>query len=101
MDTLDAMLPTHCNAFDMAFIDADKTAYGGYYERCLKLVRAGGIIAVDNTLWYGKVADLGQTDKQTAALREFNAYVLAGASFRCHCPAELRLLTPWSTHATH
>ena len=39
----------------------------------------GGLIAVDNTLWYGKVADAAVQDKQTVALREFNARVLAGA----------------------
>ncbi|KAI8464284.1 MAG: O-methyltransferase [Monoraphidium minutum] len=59
-------------AYDFAFIDADKRAYGRYFELCLRLVRRGGLIAVDNVLWYGKVADEEVQDKATAALREFN-----------------------------
>jgi len=61
--------------YDFAFIDADKTAYRDYYERCLALLRAGGLIAVDNTLWSGRVADPGVRDADTEALREFNASV--------------------------
>lgn len=63
--------------FDFAFVDADKRAYGGYVDTLMQLVRVGGLIAVDNTLWYGKVADGAVDDKQTVALREFNARVLA------------------------
>ncbi len=58
--------------FDFAFIDADKGNYANYYERCLELVRRGGIIAVDNTLWSGWVADAKQRDADTRALRAFN-----------------------------
>ena len=58
--------------FDFVFIDADKPNYANYYERCLPLVRRGGIIAVDNTLWSGWVADKSQTDADTLALRDFN-----------------------------
>jgi predicted O-methyltransferase YrrM len=58
--------------FDFVFIDADKPNYANYYERCLPLVRRGGIIAVDNTLWSGWVADQSQTDADTLALRDFN-----------------------------
>jgi predicted O-methyltransferase YrrM len=58
--------------FDFVFIDADKPNYAHYYERCLPLVRKGGIIAVDNTLWSGWVADRSQSDADTVALREFN-----------------------------
>jgi predicted O-methyltransferase YrrM len=58
--------------FDFVFIDADKPNYSNYYDRCLPLVRKGGIIAVDNTLWSGWVADKSQTDADTVALREFN-----------------------------
>ena len=43
--------------FDFIFIDADKRAYDGYYEAALQLLRQGGIVAIDNVLWYGKVAD--------------------------------------------
>ena len=58
--------------FDFAFIDADKPNYANYYERCLALVRKGGLIAVDNTLWSGWVADGRQRDADTRALRAFN-----------------------------
>ena len=58
--------------FDLAFIDADKTGYDGYFEQCLKLVRPGGIIAIDNTLWSGLVADSSAQDESTIALRALN-----------------------------
>jgi predicted O-methyltransferase YrrM len=58
--------------FDFAFIDADKGNYANYYEGCLPLVRRGGIIAVDNTLWSGWVADAKRRDDDTRALRAFN-----------------------------
>ncbi|GAC1357575.1 MAG: class I SAM-dependent methyltransferase [Vulcanimicrobiaceae bacterium] len=61
--------------YDFAFIDADKVNYDGYYERCLKLVRKGGIIAIDNVLWGGAVADSSQNDPDTVALRELNAKI--------------------------
>lgn len=77
LDTLDALLSEgQENAYDFAFVDADKRAYGAYYDRLMRLVRPGGLIAVDNTLFYGKLADLAVMDKQTVALREFNARVL-------------------------
>lgn len=74
--TLDQLV-TDGATFDFAFIDADKLNYAGYYERCLALVRQGGVIAVDNTLWSGKVADPSVTDADTVAIREFNAMVAA------------------------
>jgi len=58
---------------DYAFIDADKANYDTYYEACLKLVRPGGLIAIDNTLWDGKVADESVTDADTVAIRALNA----------------------------
>jgi caffeoyl-CoA O-methyltransferase len=58
--------------FDFAFIDADKTNYEGYYECALELLRPGGLIAVDNTLWSGRVIDAKVNDPDTAALRAFN-----------------------------
>jgi predicted O-methyltransferase YrrM len=58
--------------FDFAFIDADKENYANYYEACLRLVRRGGLIAVDNTLWSGWVADGKHRDSSTRALRAFN-----------------------------
>ncbi len=60
------------DSFDLAFIDADKTGYDGYYEACLKLVRPGGMIAFDNMLWGGAVADLTEHDVDTEALRTLN-----------------------------
>jgi caffeoyl-CoA O-methyltransferase len=61
--------------FDMVFIDADKMNYKEYYERSLKLLDKGGLIIVDNVLWYGEVADENNLDKFTINIREFNAYV--------------------------
>lgn len=62
--------------FDLAFIDADKRSYKEYYELLLKLVRPGGVIAIDNVLWYGKVADESVNDKTTLALRELNDFLV-------------------------
>ncbi len=58
--------------FDFAFIDADKENYQNYFERCLKLMRRGGMIAIDNTLWYGKVIDRRDQTADTRAIRAFN-----------------------------
>jgi len=58
--------------FDFAFIDADKPNYWKYFERCLALLRRGGVIAVDNTLWGGSVIDPKKTSESTVALRAFN-----------------------------
>ena len=58
--------------FDFVFIDADKENYLSYYERCLKLVRRGGLIAIDNVLWSGEVANEKAQDATTVALRKFN-----------------------------
>jgi O-methyltransferase len=58
---------------DLAFIDANKSDYGAYYERCLKLVRRGGLILVDNVLWDGAVANLAVKDEDTKAIRALNA----------------------------
>ena len=58
--------------FDFVFIDADKENYLAYYERCLELVRRGGLIAVDNVLWSGEVANPAAKDAMTLALRQFN-----------------------------
>lgn len=70
--TLDARIKAgEEGQYDFAFIDADKSSYDTYYERCLKLLRAGGLIAIDNTLWSGKVADLAE-DADTAALQALN-----------------------------
>jgi caffeoyl-CoA O-methyltransferase len=65
-------LATLQGPFDFAFIDADKENYGNYYERCLELMRRGGLIAIDNTLWSGAVADAKVRDATTRSLRAFN-----------------------------
>jgi len=71
--TLDGLLVGgEAGRFDFAFIDADKESYGAYYERCLQLVRAGGLIAIDNTLWSGAVADPAKRDADTDAIRALN-----------------------------
>ena len=73
-DTLDELLASGAEGtFDFAFIDADKTGYDGYYERLLRLVRPGGLIALDNTLWSGKVLDRDADDKDTRALQALNS----------------------------
>jgi caffeoyl-CoA O-methyltransferase len=78
VDTLDALLAQgHAGTFDFAFIDADKRNYANYYERALMLVRRGGLIAVDNVLWDGRVIDPSVTDEDTAAIRAFNLKIHA------------------------
>jgi predicted O-methyltransferase YrrM len=72
--TLDSLLAEgHADTFDFAFIDADKPNYDAYYERILQLLRPNGLIAIDNTLWSGKVADHAVQDESTTALRALNA----------------------------
>lgn len=76
LETLDAEVRAgHLGRYDFAFIDADKGGYIDYYERCLALLRAGGLIAVDNTLWGGRVADADVDDEDTRAIRAFNEHV--------------------------
>ncbi len=70
VETLDALIAAgESGSFDFAFIDADKTGYDDYYERSLKLIRANGVIAIDNVLWQGNVADPEHMDESTEALR--------------------------------
>lgn len=61
--------------FDLVFIDADKENYLTYYEQCLALLRPGGLMLVDNTLWSGKVADPNNNDEPTIGVRQFNDLV--------------------------
>lgn len=76
LETLDALIANgESGSFDFAFIDADKQNYRGYYERTLTLLRPGGLIAVDNTLWSGAVADPENRDADTLAIRAFNEAV--------------------------
>lgn len=73
LQTLDALIGAgQGGSFDFAFIDADKTAYDNYYERCLTLLRPGGLLAVDNTLWSGAVADSADQRDNTRAIRALN-----------------------------
>jgi caffeoyl-CoA O-methyltransferase len=77
LDTLRAMPPgPH---LDLAFIDADKTGYAGYWEEIVPRIRPGGIILVDNTLQGGDVADPVATSPQAAAMRAFNDHAASDA----------------------
>ena len=76
VETLDALIANgEAGAFDFAFIDADKANYDTYYERCLTLLRPGGLVAIDNALWGGRVADAQANDEATAAIRALNEKV--------------------------
>ena len=71
--TLDGLVKSgQARTFDFAFIDADKINYENYYERALQLLRVGGLIAIDNTIWSGKVADPNERDTDTVAIRRLN-----------------------------
>jgi predicted O-methyltransferase YrrM len=73
LETLDKLIDDPDEGqFDFAFIDADKINNDNYYERCLKLLKPGGLISFDNTLWDGKVADTSERDEDTEALRVLN-----------------------------
>jgi caffeoyl-CoA O-methyltransferase len=77
ISTLDALLQQgQAGTFDLAFIDADKTNYLAYYERTLQLLRPGGLVLIDNTLWSGRVADPVVNDPDTVALRALNTALL-------------------------
>ena len=71
METLNS-LSNQAGTFDFAFIDADKLNYHNYFEACLKLLRPGGVIVLDNMLWSGDVADNSVQDETTVALRNLN-----------------------------
>ena len=76
LDTLDDLIANgESGTFDFSFIDADKSNYDTYYEKSLQLIRPGGLIAVDNTLWYGRVADPDVQDKRTQRIRTLNEKV--------------------------
>ncbi len=76
LETLDQLLQAgEAGQFDFAFIDADKSNYLNYYERCLELLRPGGLIAIDNVLWGGQVADPENQDKRTVAIRSVTDHV--------------------------
>ncbi len=73
LETLDSLVADGKSySFDFAFIDADKINISNYFERCLQLIRPGGLIAVDNVLWGGAVADSANQETDTVAIRNFN-----------------------------
>lgn len=75
-ETLDKLLAQgQAGTFDFAFIDADKSNYPRYYEQSLQLLRKGGVIAIDNVLWDGKVADPSVKDADTQAIRAVNELI--------------------------
>lgn len=76
LDTLKRFLAEgRGGTYDFAFIDADKTSYDAYYEHMLQLVRPGGLVAIDNVLWSGRVCDPSDTSPDTTALRALNAKI--------------------------
>ena len=76
LETLDSLLESgQAETFDFAFVDADKANYSNYYDRALKLLRPGGLMAIDNVLWSGRVADIQSTDKIVQTMRIFNQKV--------------------------
>jgi caffeoyl-CoA O-methyltransferase len=76
LETLDSLVAAgEAASYDFAFIDADKTNYVAYYERVLVLLRPGGLVVADNTLWSGRVADPEVADEDTVALRHFNEHL--------------------------
>ena len=76
IETLDALIAEGQSAsFDFAYVDADKSGYRDYVERCLTLVRPGGLVALDNTLWSGSVADPEDNEDDTLALRQLNSWL--------------------------
>ena len=80
LQTLDALLAAgEAGHFDFAFIDADKISHDAYFERCLSLVRNGGLIAVDNVLWSGAVADAADQSADTIAIRALNSRLQSDA----------------------
>ena len=77
LETLDRLISNgESGTFDFAFIDADKNNYAAYYDRCFQLVRQGGLILVDNVLWYGRVVDLAMNeDSRTQAIKQINQQI--------------------------
>jgi len=82
IETLDTIIAEGQSAsFDFAYVDADKSGYRDYVERCLVLVRAGGLIALDNTLWGGSVADPEDNEDDTLALRQLNSWLYSQETY--------------------
>jgi predicted O-methyltransferase YrrM len=84
LETLNGLIDKgQAGRFDFAFIDADKPNYDAYYERVLTLLRPGGLVAIDNVLWGGAVADPTKDDDSTKALRALNRKIHADARVTC------------------
>jgi predicted O-methyltransferase YrrM len=80
LETLDGLLAAGGAAsYDFAFLDADKGNYAAYYERMLDLLRPGGVLAIDNVLWSGRVIDPAEDDESTRALRDLNERIARDA----------------------
>lgn len=77
LDTLDDILKDAPSLFDFAFIDADKENYDAYYERSLRLLRRGGLLAIDNVLWCNRVLDPSDKDSTTEAIRALNLKIVS------------------------
>jgi caffeoyl-CoA O-methyltransferase len=76
LETLDGLIAAgQTGSYDFAFIDADKENYAAYYERVLALLRPGGLLSVDNTLWSGRLADARERDPETLGIRRFNELI--------------------------
>lgn len=73
LETLDNLITSEGQTFDFAFVDADKANYVNYFERLLKLMKKGGVIAFDNVLWHGKVLDESAKDEDTEGIRKLNS----------------------------
>lgn len=83
-ETLGRLLSAgEASSFDFGFIDADKESYDHYYEAVLDLLRPGGLVAIDNVLWNGAVADPARTDKDTIAIRALNAKIAGDERVDC------------------
>ncbi|KAF7247521.1 Catechol O-methyltransferase domain-containing protein 1 [Varanus komodoensis] len=77
LQTLDELLANgEAGTYDFAFIDADKESYNDYYEKCLQLIRKGGIIALDNVLLSGKVLNPGKDDRVVQSMHQLNEKIL-------------------------
>lgn len=72
LDTLDQLIAEGVPQFDLAFIDPDKPHMPNYFDRCLKLVRKGGVILSDNVLWSGRIIDPENQEENTQVLRKYN-----------------------------
>lgn len=76
LETLDQLIASgETGSFDFAFIDADKESQSAYYERCLSLLRPGGLLMLDNALWHARVADPSDTSVDTLAIRALNKHM--------------------------